>query len=270
MSEFEKAYYEFENFWNSETFNNSNLERIKATYALIPSDANSILDVACGNGLFCNYIASERSSMRVMGLDRSNTALSHVRTEKVQGEIISLPFDNREFDCVSALQVLEHLAVPDYQRAKSEIARVASKYVVVSVPYKQCLEDEYTRCPSCRTIFNYDLHLRSFDDRDSAELLLNEGFVCVNQIKFGKRIEYVGRKQYYNLFFPENKYRWNSPICPLCGYEDENFLKKIEDSNSSVQLKKSLLQYLTKLPKRIWPKLSRDYWIISLYERKSQ
>ncbi len=270
MSQFEQEYYEFDEFWNSEEFNNSNRDRIKATFELIPADANSILDVACGNGLFCNFIAAERPQMRVMGLDRSNTALTHVKTEKVQSEITSLPFNEREFDCVSALQVLEHLTVPDFRRAKREIARVAGRYAIISVPYKQRLEDEYTRCPSCRTIFNYDLHLRSFDDRDAAELLSEEGFACVKQVKFGKIIEYAGRKQYQNQFFPENKYRWNSPICPLCGYKDENFLKKIETSNNSAQLKKSLLQCLTKLPKMIWPKVSRDYWIISLYKRKGQ
>lgn len=267
MSQFEQEYYEFEGFWNSEEFNISNSERIKTTFALIPTDTNSILDVACGNGLFCNYIASERSLMRVMGLDRSNTALSHVKTEKTQGEITNLPFKSREFDCVSALQVLEHLTVPDFKLAKSEIARVANKYAIVSVPYKQCIEDDYTRCPSCKTIFNYDLHLRTFDDNEAAALLLEEGFSCVKQVKFGEIVEYVGRKAYTNLFFPENKYIWNSPICPLCGYKDEGYLEKIENSNSSVRLKKNILRGLTKLPKKIWPKVSRYYWIISLYKR---
>lgn len=267
MNLFEKEYYEFESFWNSSEFNISNQERIKATFDFLPEDAESLLDVACGNGLFCNYVAMARPQMRVIGLDRSATALSHVTAEKVEGSITQLPFEDNEFDCVSALQVLEHLTIADFEQAKREIARVAKHYVIVSVPYKQCLEDDYTRCPNCRTTFNSDLHFRSFGDEATMKLLAEENFVCTKQVKIGKITDYIGRRTYANIFYPENRYRWNSPICPLCGFKQQTFLEERTVESSNPNVKRRILSKLSMIPKLIWPKSTRFYWIISFYQR---
>lgn len=267
MNLFEKEYYEFESFWNSEEFNTSNKERIKATAELLPDNTESLLDVACGNGLFCKYVTTTRPQIKVMGLDRSLTALSHVTAEKIQGAITKLPFEDNEFDCVSALQVLEHLTISDFDLAKKEIARVAKRYAIVSVPYNQCVEDDYTKCPKCKTIFNSDLHLRTFDVEAATKLLEKEGFVCMKQVKMGKITDYIGRRTYANVFYPENRYRWNSPICPLCGYKQESYLKVRATENSKIDIKRNILSRLTTIPKLFWPKSEKFYWIISFYQR---
>ena len=43
-----------------------------------------------------------------------------------------LPFDDGEFDLAAAIEVLEH--VPDPERAVAEMARVARRHLLVSVP----------------------------------------------------------------------------------------------------------------------------------------
>jgi ubiquinone/menaquinone biosynthesis C-methylase UbiE len=50
----------------------------------------------------------------------------------VRADATHLPFPDRHFDRVTALEVLEH--IPDANRAVAEIARVAQRGVVLSVP----------------------------------------------------------------------------------------------------------------------------------------
>ncbi len=56
------------------------------------------------------------------------------RARRVLGDIRELPFPDRSFDVVVALDVLEHLDADDRERALSELARVARRRVVVAAP----------------------------------------------------------------------------------------------------------------------------------------
>src|SRR5688572_1928727 len=147
MNQIEKEYYEDENLWSGNMLQDpGNRERIKITSELIPSDVKSILDVGCGNGIFLNYLFDTRGdSINLTGVDRSRTALQFVRTKKVEGDILNLEFKNESFDCVSALEVIEHLPVNDFGKALSELARVSKRYIIISVPYAENLEDNFIK-----------------------------------------------------------------------------------------------------------------------------
>ena len=105
---------------------------------LIVRDLNcqSILDARCGDGealirLKCclpdNVAAFDINKGQI---DDARNKLPDVKIETQ--DIQQLPYDDNSFDLILCLEVLEHLKNPS--SALKEIARVTSKYLIVSVP----------------------------------------------------------------------------------------------------------------------------------------
>jgi 2-polyprenyl-3-methyl-5-hydroxy-6-metoxy-1,4-benzoquinol methylase len=99
----------------------------------------SILDVGCGEGVLTSRWAQRLGAGTVVGLDLPDPKLEaqwHVRRRAnlrfVTGRADELPFAPGEFDLVAAVETLEH--VPDPERALAEMARVAARHLLVSVP----------------------------------------------------------------------------------------------------------------------------------------
>ncbi len=85
----------------------------------------SILDAGCGTGGMLPHLSSYGS---VVGTDLSDEALSFAnrgrRGHLVQSSLPGLPFPSGSFDLVTSLDVIYHQAVPDDEKALSEMARV--------------------------------------------------------------------------------------------------------------------------------------------------
>lgn len=85
--------------------------------------ARDVLDAGCGTG---GMLA--RLGPRAVGVDSSARALGHARgrglTRVSRASVCALPFPDRSFDAVLALDVLYHRAVIDEARALAELARV--------------------------------------------------------------------------------------------------------------------------------------------------
>lgn len=271
MSNFEKQYYEDDRFWSGEMLQDeANRKRIELTYASIPKDAKSLLDVGCGNGVFVNYIRTQNSEIKILAIDRSEAALKYVQSEKLVGEINDLPVSNKSFDCVTCLEVIEHLPVTIYDKSLEELARSSSKYIIVSVPYNECLEESYNQCPSCKSIFNFELHLRKFTKEDIDHLFDKHGFKCIKVETFGGGIVYKWHYEFRKFFYKEQFKKWNSPICPICGFSTAIERNIPATHTEDVSGKRKLISYLTSLPKLIWPKEYKPYWIMGIYERNKQ
>jgi len=273
MSDFEKEYYESEQFWAGEAIQDeNNLKRFRETAVMIPADAASLADIGCGNGLFVNYLQTEKPALKLMGVDRSNAALKYVKTDKQIGDIAAIPLANSSYDCVTCLEVIEHLPVDVYGKALAELARVSGKYVIISVPYAEELEENQTQCPQCKTIFNADLHLRNFSDSTMQQLMQTYGFECVSFKKAGEIINYKGHYAFRKKFYPEQFRLWRSPICPVCGFRDKEQVPQQQRSaglqaSTAISPKRSMLSYFTGLPKLLWPKEKKYFWIIALYKK---
>ncbi len=100
---------------------------------------DSVLDVGCGEGVLTHEWARQLGSRPVVGIDPGAAELqlewAKRRRENLQFRGMasqSLPFADHEFDLVAAIEALEH--VPDPERTLSEMARVASGHLLVSVP----------------------------------------------------------------------------------------------------------------------------------------
>jgi 2-polyprenyl-3-methyl-5-hydroxy-6-metoxy-1,4-benzoquinol methylase len=272
MTEFEKNYYENDEFWKPGVLGKIDQIRIEKTYALLPKEVINLLDVGCGNGIFCNYILEKNPQINITGLDRSNEALKHVLSNKIVGDIINIPFKNNEFDCVTCLQVLEHLPIEAYKNALKELTRVSNKYIIISVPLNERIEKNVTKCPICKTIFNVDIHLRSYSSLDVKMLLSDLNFKCISVITAGSVKKFIGLNYLMKLQSPKrNKLNNNfkAPVCPICGFKNVNFNIEVSGENIKHKSEKKMVRFIKDFILGIWPKRkTKDYWIIALYQKK--
>lgn len=195
----EQKYYESDTFWNPQNIKSGEKERIIDTYKLIPEDVNSIADIGCGNGIFSNYIAEKNKKIKVIGIDESKSALKYVKTNKKEGNITSLPLQDREYDLVAALEVVEHLSTEDYKLALKELARVSKKYILISVPNNENLKSNFIECPACHSQFSRSFHKRSFNKNVLNSLFLENGFNCEYVRNLGEKREYLLISPLYRL-----------------------------------------------------------------------
>jgi len=97
-----------------------------------------LLDAGCGEGELMRRGALP-TGIRVISLDLRRESLAFFREHSTQrnlvcGSLHSLPLGNRSVDAVLCLEVLEHLDEP--AAALAELARVARKAVILSVPHE--------------------------------------------------------------------------------------------------------------------------------------
>jgi SAM-dependent methyltransferase len=279
MDDYERKYYEAEQFWKDNMVQDSiNMLRIKATAGIIPEEVETLADIGCGNGVFGNFIQRTAKGIAITGVDRSEKALSFVKTDKIAGDIISIPLDSNSFDCVSCLQVLEHIPNDKYRGALAELVRVSRKYILISVPYKEKIDKNISQCPCCKTIFNSDLHLRSYDDLTIENLFDEFGFACIQTENVVKGTKYFGTEILggFKYLFSKSVLGFQSPICPLCGYENEHFTVNISPIASVIdqngvdesKLENGSASAFRNAIKKIWPKRGTPgYWIIALYKK---
>jgi 2-polyprenyl-3-methyl-5-hydroxy-6-metoxy-1,4-benzoquinol methylase len=99
----------------------------------------SILDVGCGEGVLTCQWADRLDGGRIVGIDLDDAKLKAEwatrRRDNLEyrvEEATSLSFADDEFDIATAIEVLEH--VPEPEATLAEMARVAERYLLVSVP----------------------------------------------------------------------------------------------------------------------------------------
>ncbi|MFZ1995985.1 MAG: class I SAM-dependent methyltransferase [Solirubrobacteraceae bacterium] len=104
----------------------------------------TILDVGCGEGVLTEQWADRidpAPPTRIVGIDLEDPKLGAEWARRRRPnltfaamEVEHLAFADGEFELVAATEVLEHVRQP--QLALTEMARVASRYLLVSVPHE--------------------------------------------------------------------------------------------------------------------------------------
>ena len=142
----------------------------------------TILDVGCGEGVLTEKWA-RRCSGSVVGIDLDDPQL-HAEWEKRSAPNLdyrvmkaeNLPFEDDSFDLASAIEVLEH--VPDPEHTVSEMARVASKHLLVSVPREPLWRGlNMARGAYLRDLGNTPGHVNHWSKRSFVKLLSRHGEV---------------------------------------------------------------------------------------------
>ena len=100
---------------------------------------DSVLDVGCGEGVLTARWAELLGTRPVVGIDLEDPGLAaewqQRRRENLEFRAMAaenLTFGENEFDLAAAIEVLEH--VPDPASTVAEMARVARRHLLVSVP----------------------------------------------------------------------------------------------------------------------------------------
>jgi SAM-dependent methyltransferase len=262
----ERRYYENDGFWNESALRPQDGERIAALAGLVPAGVETVAELGCGNGLFANAIAmGKRRYRRVAGLDRSMAALRYVRVPAVCASVDAVPLGDRSFDLVAALEVIEHLPAAIFNAALSESCRISARYVMISVPNDQDLSADLIACPSCRTMFHPDYHMRSFSRASLEHLLDAHGFRCVLAKPLGRYVRYRGVD-----WLRSRKRNAGNPFavaipCPVCGME----LPAGEPNHASPAAPQRNASPLRSALKNLWPKVEEHTWLAGLYERSS-
>jgi len=104
------------------------------------ADPQSLLDVGCGEAVLTHQWAQRLGDgRRVVGIDLDDPVLHAEWAKRTAPNLEyrvmkaeNLPFADGEFDLASAIEVLEH--VPDPEHTVAEMARVAKRWLLVSVP----------------------------------------------------------------------------------------------------------------------------------------
>jgi SAM-dependent methyltransferase len=108
----------------------------------VPPDAAALLDVGCNVGEFLSYCHEFYPAIRLAGVEINEIALAKARENLPMADLhlvgsCDLPFPDESFDCVTCIEVLEHIPAELRKRSLAEMRRVlrTGGRLVLRVPH---------------------------------------------------------------------------------------------------------------------------------------
>ena len=121
----DKSHYAFSRYVGFDRWASYHTQ-IKETLLLQPE---SVLEIGLGDGVYRNYLESQ-TKVRYQSLD-----IDPELKPDIVGSVTAIPFPDNAVDYVMAFEILEHLPFEEFPIALKEIARVAKRGAIVSLPH---------------------------------------------------------------------------------------------------------------------------------------
>ena len=115
------------------------MARLSWALAQLPP-GRRMLDVGPSLGILINAVARKGTHQELAAIDISPYAAflnPEGRIDYRKMSVTALDFPDRHFDVVCCLEVLEHLAETDLDKAIAELRRVCGSTLLVSVPFRE-------------------------------------------------------------------------------------------------------------------------------------
>jgi 2-polyprenyl-3-methyl-5-hydroxy-6-metoxy-1,4-benzoquinol methylase len=150
----------------------------------------SVLDVGCGEGVLTHQWAQALGERRIVGIDLDDEKLKAEWATRRRPNLEyrtmlaeNMPFADGEFDMACAIEVLEH--VPDPAHTVAEMARVASRHLLVSVPREPLWRGlNMARGAYLAQLGNTPGHVNHWSKRSFVRLLSQHGEVVEKRSPF--------------------------------------------------------------------------------------
>jgi len=254
----EKEIKFYSHLYNNKYYNHKKeLERLAFLISKLPLSQN-ILEVGCGDGRIVNKLKAKL----IIGVDFAIEPLKYVKTLSYAAKASNLPFSDNSFDLIICSEVLEHLEEKILSKTLNEMSRVSSHFIVISIPFKEDLNENVAKCRVCNEFFNVHLHRRTFNKGDLHNLF--ENFILSSLYSFDYRDKFFLTKIFTKFKKITGNYTiYENIICPFCGIADPckrgNILGK-------------LLNFCEGILKKIFffNKLKAPKWVICIYKKKER
>ncbi|HKG39586.1 MAG TPA: class I SAM-dependent methyltransferase [Conexibacter sp.] len=150
----------------------------------------SVLDVGCGEGVLTHQWAQQLGERRIVGIDLDDEKLKAEWQTRQRPNLEyrtmlaeNMPFADNEFDAACAIEVLEH--VPDPAHTVAEMARVARRHLLVSVPREPLWRGlNMARGAYLADLGNTPGHVNHWSKRSFVRLLSQHGEVVEKRSPF--------------------------------------------------------------------------------------
>ncbi len=139
---------------------------------LLPADARTILDAGCGNGFIANALPEE---LDVTAVDISREAICTCAGPSGRRRSRNCHLPTPRWTWPWPTTSSSTWAKRITRRRFRKLARVAAKYVLVTVPFMENLAAGRTLCGACGRVYHVNHHQRAFGVRELASLLGRPG-----------------------------------------------------------------------------------------------
>lgn len=209
-------YPSYDEYWSERHAQGKNpgvLHRYQVIASLLPNEA-SVLDIGCGDGAFGEYLKDTRPDCDFYGLDISKTAVDYAQQRGLKAQVIDpeISIDQQvseSFDCVTVMEVLEHIV--DAEEVMTSVAKLAKGSIYITIPNVGCIQHRlrlafFGRFPVTTIIFHMKEHVRFWTYKDFEQwvsLFDLEITDCIGQAGIYSSMERSLAKRFPKLFAPQ-------------------------------------------------------------------